>query len=157
MRVGVEEVVVDPSRQRAVELHIPSELGYEKIAMSAADSLAHKMGFSADRIEDLRTALAEACINAIEHGNRLDADARVLVVLTADVARLQINVRDQGEQPLPGDQPTPSIQDRLAGEIPTRGWGLFLIHQLVDEVTFTSVPGGGNEVRMVIHLEKTAG
>jgi len=28
------------------------------------------MGFSEDRIEDLKTAVAEACINAMEHGAR---------------------------------------------------------------------------------------
>lgn len=47
-------------------------LGVEKVAMSTAASVAGIMGFSADRVEDLKTAVAEACINAIEHGNKLD-------------------------------------------------------------------------------------
>ncbi|MGO4214149.1 ATP-binding protein, partial [Terriglobus sp. YAF25] len=56
----------------AVEVTLPSELGFEKVAMSTAASMAQLMGFSPDRIEDLKTAVAEACINAIEHGNQMN-------------------------------------------------------------------------------------
>jgi serine/threonine-protein kinase RsbW len=34
------------------------------------------------------------------------------------------------------------------------GWGIWLIRELVDEVEFSVAPSGGNQVRMVIHLEK---
>ncbi|RPJ01442.1 MAG: ATP-binding protein, partial [Chloroflexi bacterium] len=44
-----------------VELHLPSVLGYEKVARSAAEAIALRMEFSSDRIEDLKTAVAEAC------------------------------------------------------------------------------------------------
>jgi hypothetical protein len=44
-------------------------------------SVAKLMGFREDRIEDLKTAVAEACINAIEHGNRLNEKLSVGVVL----------------------------------------------------------------------------
>ena len=40
--------------------------------MNTAASVARLMGFSDERVEDLKTAVAEACINAIEHGNKLD-------------------------------------------------------------------------------------
>jgi serine/threonine-protein kinase RsbW len=146
--------IVTESPKRSVELHIPSELGYEKVAMASAASVARKMGFSPDRIENLKTALAEACINAIEHGNKQDADTAVLVVLTVEGSRLQIDVRDQGNQAIPTDVSAPRIEDRIAGQTTTRGWGMFLIKSLMDEVEFASMPEGGNEVRMVIHLEK---
>ncbi len=48
-----------------VEVRLPSELGFEKVALSTAASMAKLMGFSDDRVEDLKTAVAEACINAI--------------------------------------------------------------------------------------------
>ena len=59
-----------------VELHIPSVPGAEKVAMERAAEVARGMGFSDDRIEDLKTAVSEACINAMEHGNRMDAAQR---------------------------------------------------------------------------------
>ena len=143
------------SSKRTVELHVPSELGYEKVAMAAAASLAREMGFSPDRVEDLKTALAEACINAIEHGNQRDARKDVLVLLTAGDSQLEIDVRDQGTQDLPMDAPAPCIEDRLASEVPTRGWGIFLIKNLVDEVEFNHMPQGGHAVRMVIRIQDT--
>jgi serine/threonine-protein kinase RsbW len=54
--------------ENKIELHIPSVIGFEKVAMECAASVAKKMGFTEDRIEDLKTAVAEACLNAIEHG-----------------------------------------------------------------------------------------
>ena len=59
-------------KSTSVEVRLPSRLGYEKVAMSTAAAVAKLMGFREDRIEDLKTAVAEACINAIEHGNRLN-------------------------------------------------------------------------------------
>ena len=57
----------------SVEVRLPSELGFEKVAMCTAAGMAQMMGFSPDRIEDLKTAVAEACINAIEHRPRVAA------------------------------------------------------------------------------------
>jgi len=67
-----------------IELHIPSVMGYEKVAMECAASTAKKMGFTEDRIEDLKTAVAEACLNAIEHGNEMDTSTKVGITLTID-------------------------------------------------------------------------
>jgi serine/threonine-protein kinase RsbW len=62
-------------------------MGFEKVAMSTAASVAKLMGFREDRIEDLKTAVAEACINAIEHGNRLNEKLSVGVVLRPVLTR----------------------------------------------------------------------
>jgi predicted DNA-binding protein (MmcQ/YjbR family) len=40
---------------RTIELKIPSEHGYEKMAMQVAAEIAGMMGFSGERIDDLRT------------------------------------------------------------------------------------------------------
>jgi serine/threonine-protein kinase RsbW len=135
-----------------IELHIPSVMGYEKIAMECAASMAKKMGFTEDRIEDLKTAVSEACLNAIEHGNRMDTSTKVGITLTAGESRLQVSVKDEGKGI---DQvPTPSIESKIKGEDHPRGWGIFLIKSLVNEVTFEQGPGGGNVTKMVIYLEK---
>ncbi len=60
------------ARATTVEVRLPSRLGFEKVAMSTAASVAKLMGFREERIDDLKTAIAEACAqHAIEHGNRL--------------------------------------------------------------------------------------
>src|SRR2546423_15677035 len=79
-----------------VEIFLPSTLGYEKVARNAAEADAEEMGFSPDRIEDLKTAIAEACMNAIEHGNQEDQTTSVTVLLTAAQQQLEIKVADEG-------------------------------------------------------------
>lgn len=55
-----------------IELHVPSVMEFEKVAMECAATAAKNMGFTEDRVEGLKTAVAEACLNAIEHGNKMD-------------------------------------------------------------------------------------
>ncbi len=135
-----------------IELHIPSVMGYEKIAMETAASMAKRMGFTEDRIEDLKTAVAEACINAIEHGNQLDSSTKVCITLTAEQSKLQVTVKDEGKGV--SQTGSPSIEGKIEGKDKTRGWGIFLIKSLVNEVKFEVSPEGGNVVKMIIYLEK---
>ena len=135
-----------------IELHIPSVMGYEKIAMETAASTAKRMGFSEDRIEDLKTAVAEACLNAIEHGNEMDSSTKVGITLTMEESRLQVAVKDEGKGI--GEISSPSIESKIEGKDKTRGWGIFLIKSLVNEVKFEVSPEGGNVVKMIIYLEK---
>ncbi|HJZ46146.1 MAG TPA: ATP-binding protein, partial [Roseiflexaceae bacterium] len=112
-------------------------------------------GFGGDRVEALRTAIAEAVTNAIEHGNEHDSDMRVLVMLTARPDELVVSVADQGRKQLDQQQttPAPRIEDAFTKQ-DKGGWGIWLIRELMDEVEFTTAPSGGNQVRMVIHLER---
>lgn len=135
-----------------IELHIPSVMGFEKVAMECAATTAKNMGFTEDRINDLKTAVAEACLNAIEHGNQMDTSTKVGVILTMGESKLQVSVKDEGKGFK--EIPAPSIKNKMEGKEKSRGWGIFLIKNLVDEVTFEADPEGGNVVRMIIHLDK---
>jgi len=141
---------------RVIELRIPSELGYEKMAMKLAGAVAQQMGFAPERAEDLETAVSEACLNAMEHGNQLDASTLVRVLLSVEADRLIIDVRDEGRGGPPPDHiPEPDIERKLAGEETLRHMGLFLIKHLVDEAGFVPAePGNGNRFRMVMHLHR---
>ena len=46
-------------KSTSVEVRLPSQLGYEKVAMSTAAAVAKLMGFREDRVEDLNTAGGE--------------------------------------------------------------------------------------------------
>jgi serine/threonine-protein kinase RsbW len=137
----------------SVEVRIPSELGFEKVAMSTASSMAKLMGFSEDRIEDLKTAVAEACINAIEHGNRLDSSLNVGVVLSTTGDELEVKVIDDGAG-MANAPAAPDIDRKMMGEEDTRGMGMFLIQALVDEAEWHQGPPGKSFVRLVIRLNK---
>lgn len=142
-----------PNTTRVVELKIPSELGYERVAREAAATVARRLGFSPARIDELKTAVDEACTNAIRHGSKSDARMKVVVVLSADETKLDILVKDPGAGDLPPSEVmAPDIQAQVEGRSPTGGLGLWLIRQMVDEAYFVEdEEGGGNLFRMVIY------
>ena len=129
-----------------MQIYIPSELGYEKLAISAVKTMAKQVGFSAERIDDVKTALSEAVLNAIEHGNQLNAELKVLIALAIQEQSLILSVVDQGKQLIP------SLALERRERVDNRGWGLFLIKNLMDEVEVMTSPGH-NEIRMVAHLK----
>jgi serine/threonine-protein kinase RsbW len=142
------------AKTTTVEVRLPTRLGYEKVAMSTAASVAKLMGFPEDRVEDLKTAVAEACINAIEHGNRLNEKLSVGVVLRADSEALEVKVLDDGTG-MKKQPPKPDIDRKMHGEEDPRGMGMFLIQALVDEAEW--VPGADGKssyVRLLIKLDK---
>jgi len=142
-----------PKKPDCIEIHIPSVLGYEKVAMDSAAAVARLMNFHQSRIDDLKTAVAEACTNAMEHGNRLKKNTMVLVTLKMRPKSLEVNVKDQGPG-LKRKIMEPKLERQLDDCEDRRGWGMFLIRNLVDEVEFKKIPRGGNVTRMVIHLNR---
>jgi serine/threonine-protein kinase RsbW len=117
--------------------------------------MAKLMGFSQDRIEDLKTAVAEACINAMEHGNQMNASIPVSVVLSMKPNELEVKVMDNGtgmETPIAA----PDIDRKMSGEEEARGMGMFLIQALVDEAEWVSGTGTDEQsfVRLVIRMNK---
>ena len=137
---------------QSMELQLLSRLGYEKAAMEAAAELARRMGFAEDRIEDLKTAVAEACINAMEHGNQLDETLPIGVLLSMDEDELVVKVKDLGAGPARRVAP-PDIDMKMHEEERPRGMGMFLIQQLMDEVEWVKCPHEGSYARMVIRLK----
>jgi serine/threonine-protein kinase RsbW len=129
-----------------MKICLPSELGYEKFAMVTVAIIAKQIGFSVERIDGLKTAITEAVTNAIEHGNLLNVEMKVLIALSLQESALELKVIDQGCQPIPA---IPLVRQEREDH---RGWGLFLIKNLVDEVEVTAAPGR-NEIRMVAYLD----
>ena len=143
-------------KNRNVEIRLPSVMGYEKVAMSTAAALAKLKGFPVDRVEDLKTAVAEACINAIEHGNRMNEKLSIGVVISADDDELEVKVIDDGKG-MNKQQAKPDIDKKMHGEEDPRGMGMFLIQALVDEAEWVAgTDGKSSYVRLVIRLDKDA-
>lgn len=138
----------------SIELQLPSRLGFEKIPMNTAASVAKIMGFADERIEDLKTAVAEACINAIEHGNKMNETLLVVVTLSILPDSLEVRVLDTGPGPkFPVE--VPDIDKKMHEEQRSRGMGMFLIEALVDEAEWVSSPSSGSYARLVIRLPES--
>lgn len=150
----MSETLVSSGRAITTELRLPSRLGFEKVAMNTAATVAQIMGFPEHRIEDLKTAVAEACINAIEHGNRLDESLTVLVILSIAAGTLEVKVVDRGAGVKSSTIPTPNLDRKIHGEEDVRGMGMFLIQSLVDEAEWVSGNPEGSYARLAIHLDR---
>ncbi len=143
-----------PQSNRVVELRIPSELGYEKIAREAVATVANRLSFSEEKVEDIKTAISEACTNAIRYGSGSDARMKVVVILTADEDKLDILIKDPGASGTPPiDVNIPDINGMVEGKHRLGGMGLYIIRELVDEAGFVEPTDedDGNQFRMVIY------
>ena len=149
--MSAKEQMIRRLNNRSVEVSLPSRLGYERIAMDCSASFAKMVGFAPQRIEDLKTAVAEACLNAIEHGNKSHPDTRVLVTMNFKDDRFSVSVKDGGNgiPRLPKDKAVMRSIEKLE---PPKGLGTYLIKQLVDEVEFNDMTKDGHAVKMVIKL-----
>ena len=114
-----------------------------------SDHIAQAVGLDEDAQHWVGVAIRESVINAIKHGNRHDADKRVVVEFTtekrADVLELLISVRDQGDGFDPAQVANPLAEENL---LKSSGRGIFLIQNFMDDVQLRRMPQGGMEIRM---------
>jgi anti-sigma regulatory factor (Ser/Thr protein kinase) len=127
------------SYHKLASFTVPSEPGNERIALAQVAEAVAGQGLSASRLDRLKTAVAEAAMNAIEHGNRNQAEIPVDVEVVAADGDIVVTITDQGGVPEQSGSPEePDIARKLAGEQAPRGWGLFLIRHMVDAMDVTT-------------------
>lgn len=134
--VAIERALADSSEigwRELAQLEIPSEPDREQQAMREVAAIVASLGIPAARLERLKTAVAEATMNAIEHGNQYRTDQPVQVSVCATATTLAVRIIDHGAG-TSAPHESPDLAAKLAGEQSPRGWGLHLIRHMVDEV-----------------------
>jgi len=133
-----------------VRLTIPATFGYEDMPAAVAHVWMTKIGASLAKADQTKLAVMEICLNAIEHGSGNDPTKLVHIDLFEQHDTLVIEITDTGKgftPTLPKDFP-PLQANR-------RGYGLFMVCKLVDELEFPACDKG-TLVRMTIKMETTA-
>jgi serine/threonine-protein kinase RsbW len=121
---------------------IQSVWGEEKKVLARLSEILSERSYREEDCLDLQTAVAEACLNAMEHGNRLEPQLPVGVAIWLRDDEVTVEVYDRGGGPV-DEQSGTAEQDR--------GWGMVLIDQLVDAWTmYCSLENRG----FVIQLRK---
>ena len=137
------------------DFSVSSEPGNERLAMETVAESAKGLGFSGENLERLKTAVAEATMNAMEHGNHYRAELPVVIEVSASDAELFVKITDEGSGPPAFDSEIPDLEAKLEGVQTPRGWGLFLIKSMVDEMNVT-----GDEhhhtVELILYLDDRA-
>jgi serine phosphatase RsbU (regulator of sigma subunit)/anti-sigma regulatory factor (Ser/Thr protein kinase) len=119
------------------EIEIASQPGNERLAAEqVAAAVAEILPLA--RLERLKTAVAEATMNAMEHGNQYQPDVPVQIWVDESPAAVRVCIVDQGGGQFLGDAEAPDLEAKLAGLQSPRGWGLFLIQAMVDEMKVSS-------------------
>lgn len=122
-----------------VDLSIPMQPDMEIIATTVAESMGVFMGLEENKVDEVKIAIVEACINAFEHSK--SEERRIDVSFSIDDSALTININDGGSG-FDMDEAMAKIAEKRNEGIGDRGWGLTLIYELMDEVSIASTPNG---------------
>ena len=134
----------------AASLALASDPACFRQAREWLAGLAGRAGLDDGATHDLLVALSEACTNAHRHGYAGRRDGRIEVEVRGGAQTLELRVRDFGCRFDPEGVPEPLFDEPGEG-----GYGLFLMRNLMDDVTF-AVDGEGTEVVMVKRLAASA-
>jgi serine/threonine-protein kinase RsbW len=125
------------------EIVIPMDENTEMIAAHTVEEITRRHGYSAKAINQIKTAIVEACINASEHG--LSPDRRIYQKFAVDPDKITITVSNRGVR-LADKPASQHVEDQGR-----RGWGLKLMAGLMDEVSFEDTDDG-TRITMVKYI-----
>ena len=135
-----------PNVKPRIELKLPSQMAY----LGVPDAVLLEVGSDLDCprqvIEELGTAVIEACTNAMEHGNGLDPDCAIEVHFLVDENRIAVEVMDQGGG---FDYGTWKPAEDLLRE---RGRGILIMREFTDSLDYDRAADGRFLVRLTKHL-----
>lgn len=133
--------------QTLAEFTLPSELNSERLALEQVSEAVQGLNLPLAHLIRLKTAVAEATLNAIEHGNRSQPDVPVVIRVLVSGQTLLVRVTDQGQGGAIIKPTAPNLAAKLDGRQSLRGWGFFLIEKLMDELRIS-----GDEAHHTIEL-----
>ncbi|HEU4870099.1 MAG TPA: ATP-binding protein [Pyrinomonadaceae bacterium] len=149
-RVGetVASEVVQTSERDEFLMVVPMGEDNELIAANTAEQIAKRLTFRPEAINQIKTAIVEACINASEHS--FSPDRKIYQRFRVESDRLVITISSRGIVPANLNGAKSGLEAKEAAE-ERRGWGLKLIRTLMDEVEFERVDDG-TSLRMTKYL-----
>lgn len=120
------------------ELTVPAGEDSELIAVHALEEIARRYEFPLKAVNQVKTALVEASINAAEHG--LSPDRRIHQKFGVYPDKIVVTVSNRGLRLIDKLRQQSAVEEESPDT--RRGWGLGLIRSLMDEVRIESVDDG---------------
>jgi serine phosphatase RsbU (regulator of sigma subunit)/anti-sigma regulatory factor (Ser/Thr protein kinase) len=134
------------------QFELASEPGNEREAMRRVEVAIGGLGIEPARVERLKTALGEATMNAMEHGNEYQPDSKVGICVVHRGDAVGVRITDRGEAGELPEAEVPDLEAKLEGQQKPRGWGLFLIEKMVDEARLETC-ADGRTIELVMRLK----
>lgn len=124
--------------EKEIKVSIPMLPDMELAVSKLASTLGESINLDRDKIDEIKMAVIEACLNAFEHSK--SKDQMVHVRFRIKVNELEITVKDYGIGFNPNEVKPPK------GPSPNRGWGIQIMRALMDNVTIESHANGGTQI-----------
>ncbi len=132
--LGAKDIISAKLKANEYEMIVPMGEDTELIAAQTVEEIAKRHHFTPKAINQIKTALVEACINATEHS--LSPDRKIYQKFSVEDGKIVITISNRGLR----------LADKKAQEIAPdegrRGWGLKLMKSLMDEVKFEQTDDG---------------
>ena len=130
----------------SVELRLPCKPEYVGVVRLAMSGIASRMRFSYEEVEDIKTAVGEACTTSVEWAKRNGrSDTELIIQSIIDGDSLKIAIKDSAG-------PRTEISEQSTSEYSAEGIGALFITLFVDEVRVTPSEDG-----TLIEMVKKAG
>lgn len=129
--------------KRRVELRLPSRMEYLGVPDVVLAEVGGEIGCARRGLEELGTAIIEACTNAMEHGNHLAEDLCIEIWFDLGEDAITVTVLDHGPGfDHAGWRPSDDVMRQ-------RGRGLLIMREFTDQLEFGRHPDGRFLTRMV--------
>jgi serine phosphatase RsbU (regulator of sigma subunit)/anti-sigma regulatory factor (Ser/Thr protein kinase) len=130
----------DPALTLLADFSLPSQPGNERLAMEKVAEALQKLDIDPAHLEKIKTAVAEGTLNAMEHGNGYDPGIPTDIRVQYNQDLLAVSITDHSSSGEIPDVTSPDLDAKLDGQQSPRGWGLFLIKNMVDEMNIRNHP-----------------
>ena len=132
------------------ELTVPSRMEELEAVQQFAESTSGALGLDQEVAYWIELAINESAINAIQHGNKLDASKNASIRISSDGEIIEIVVEDQGPGFKLSEVPDPTDTENL---LKPGGRGILIIQSFMDTVEVSQIDGGGSRLRMVKNIK----
>ena len=128
-----------------INLSIESDYKHVALLGKAINSLCSLTNFSDIDTYQVELCVVEAVNNAIEHVYEREKGKLVEVTFSLHQSKMTIDICDTGksmdEKWLRRDNAFPDFDAHDLSSLPEGGWGLSIMHQVMDEVTYRTSNG----------------
>ncbi|MGH9914603.1 MAG: ATP-binding protein [Pyrinomonadaceae bacterium] len=144
-------LTVNTDTLERIEITLPSALEFMDEVLAFLVNRAEQVGIASSENTNLYTALNEAFVNAVKHGNKLDPAKTIHIIVEFNSRQARFTFEDQGEGFDRSTLPNPLESENL---LKTSGRGIHLIRHIMDEVEYNA---SGNGLVMVMRAKSSDG
>ncbi|MBF0537920.1 MAG: ATP-binding protein [Nitrospirae bacterium] len=133
-----------------VVLRVASHPKYLSVVRAVAVLTAELYGLCRQDVEDIRSAIDEACSNVIRHAYKGDTQRQIVIGFRCLEDSFEVTIED--------DAPKTSLSDlkqRNLDEVRVGGLGLHIIKKVFDSIAYDETKQGGNRLILVRTIRRS--